>query len=282
MSGRLPWFRCFPSDLLGAMSGLSAEEGYVYVAALLRIYETGGPAPETVRSLSRRTGLAEPAVATALDDLMAAGKLVRLPDGRLDSPTTHAELAWQQERRSEQVRAGQASAARRARPAAKAAPPRVDAPGENEKSQSFQQNPATGVEPASNQKESREQIQKESPSLRSGERPRPRASAHPLPDDWLPSEEDRRRGTDLGFTAFAIDDMAEDLRLWARGAGALKHDWGATFVGWMRRESRERPARGGRAPPGRLAAGPRRPTGLDVYAALALEADDDLRRRASC
>ena len=281
MKDRLPWFRCFPSDLLGAMSGLSAEEGYVFVAALLRIYETGGPVPETVRSLSRRTGLTEPAVEAALDDLMAAGKLVRLPDGRLDSPSTHAELAWQQERRTEQVRAGRASAARRARPVAKAAPPRPEEPAENGKSQSFQQNASTGVERASNQKESREQIKDNSPSLRSGERPRPSARAHPLPNDWLPSLDDHRCGAELGFSQVDVDDMAEDLRLWARGSGALKQDWGATFVSWMRRESRERP-RGARSPPGRLAAGPRRPTGLDVYAALAREADDDLRRRAPC
>jgi hypothetical protein len=214
---------------------------------------------------------------------MAAGKLVRLSDGRLDSPTTHAEIAWQRERRTEQVRAGRASAARRVRPVAEKAQSRPEEPAENGKSQSNQQNAATGVAAgvrrALNQEESREQIQKESPSLRSGGRPRPRA--RPLPDDWLPSLDDHLCGAKLGFSQVDVDDMAEDLRLWARGSGALKHDWGATFVGWMRRESRERPARGGRAPPGRLAAGPRRPTGLDVYAALAREADDDLRRRAS-
>ncbi|MET0743676.1 MAG: hypothetical protein ABWY78_09925, partial [Microvirga sp.] len=168
MSERLPWFRCFPSRLLGALSGLSADEGSVYVAALLRIYEVGGPAPETACSLSRRTGLREPVVEATLGKLMAAGKLVRLADGRLDSPTTHDELAWQKERRSEQARAGQASAARRARPGAEAAPT-ASASDERQKSECFQQNASTSVERASNQKESREQIEERSPSLRSGD-----------------------------------------------------------------------------------------------------------------
>ncbi len=52
MSDRLPWFRCFPSALLGALAGLTADEGFVYVTVLLRIYETGGPVSETGRTLA--------------------------------------------------------------------------------------------------------------------------------------------------------------------------------------------------------------------------------------
>ncbi len=40
---RLPWFRCMPGRLLGALAGLQPDEGLIYVAVLLRIYETGGP-----------------------------------------------------------------------------------------------------------------------------------------------------------------------------------------------------------------------------------------------
>lgn len=113
MSDRLPWFRCFPSALLGALAGLDPDEGLTYVTALLRIYETGGPVAETGKTLSRRTGLTERRAAAALDRLIGAGKLVRTADGRLDSATTHDEIRWQTERRGDQSSAGKASAAKR-------------------------------------------------------------------------------------------------------------------------------------------------------------------------
>jgi hypothetical protein len=84
MSERLPWFRCFPSALLGAIAGMQADEGFTYITVLLRIYETGGPVAETTRTLSRRTGLIERKVAASLDSLIAAGKLSKTQDGRLD------------------------------------------------------------------------------------------------------------------------------------------------------------------------------------------------------
>jgi hypothetical protein len=29
MTNRLPWFRCFPAPLLGALAGMETNEGYV-------------------------------------------------------------------------------------------------------------------------------------------------------------------------------------------------------------------------------------------------------------
>lgn len=113
MSDRLPWFRCFPSALLGALAGLDADEGIVYVTALLRIYETGTPVGETARTLGRRTGLTERKAGAALERLFEAGKLILTADGKLDSASTHAEIGWQRERRQDQSAAGRASAARR-------------------------------------------------------------------------------------------------------------------------------------------------------------------------
>lgn len=113
MSERLPWFRCFPSALLGAMAGLKADEGLVYITVLLRIYETGGPVLESGRTLSRRTGLTERRAAAAVEWLCQAGKLVGLAGGLLDSASTHAEIQWQTERRNDQSSAGKASAAKR-------------------------------------------------------------------------------------------------------------------------------------------------------------------------
>lgn len=113
MSDRLPWFRCFPSALLGALAGLDADEGIVYVTALLRIYETGAPVGETARTLGRRTGLTERKAGAALERLFEAGKLILTGDGKLDSASTHAEIGWQRERHQDQSAAGRASAARR-------------------------------------------------------------------------------------------------------------------------------------------------------------------------
>jgi hypothetical protein len=89
MSGRLPWFRCFPAPLLGEIAGMEPDEGYVYIVLMLRIYETGGPVPETSRTLARRTGLREQRVVAAFEVLIAANKLERLFDGRLNSIFTH-------------------------------------------------------------------------------------------------------------------------------------------------------------------------------------------------
>ncbi len=113
MSNRLPWFRCFPSALLGAMAGLEADDSLVYVTLLLRIYETGGPVHETARSLSRRTGLTERRAASALWRLIGQKKVTDLGDHLIDSESTHAEIQWQTERKAEQSSAGKASAAKR-------------------------------------------------------------------------------------------------------------------------------------------------------------------------
>lgn len=156
MSDRLPWFRCFPSALLGALAGLDADEGIVYVTALLRIYETGAPVGETARTLGRRTGLTERKAGAALERLFEAGKLILTADGKLDSASTHAEIGWQRERRQDQSAAGRASAARRQK---QSDVEKNDAFGktpdqnDRQKGQQNQRNGATAVELPFNQLE---------------------------------------------------------------------------------------------------------------------------------
>lgn len=63
-----------------------------------------------------------------------------------------------------------------------------------------------------------------------------------LPCDWKPNIFDFEYGKKLGLSNFQIDEMAEDLRLWA-GANSnrpvgKKADWNLAFKGWMRRESK--------------------------------------------
>lgn len=114
MSDRLPWFRCFPSALLGALAGLQADEGFVYVVALMRIYETGGPVVETAKTLARRTGMTERRAEKALQELVVLGKLTILPNGQIDADSTHDEIEWQQATRQKNSTAGKISAEKRA------------------------------------------------------------------------------------------------------------------------------------------------------------------------
>lgn len=145
MSERLPWFRCVPSALLGALAGMRPDEGYVYVVLLMRIYETGGPVAETDRTLSRRTGMTERKVAAAIQFLIDIAKVYRLPDGRLDSASTHAEIQWQEERRRDQSKAGKASRNKTNTSSAK-----TDDKSEGKKAQQNQQKASTPVEQTPN------------------------------------------------------------------------------------------------------------------------------------
>ena len=62
--------------------------------------------------------------------------------------------------------------------------------------------------------------------------------------NWQPSIEDRYYGRiRLGLSDAAIEDMAEDMRLWA-GANAnrqiaRKSNWSMAFKSWMRREAKK-------------------------------------------
>lgn len=228
---RLPWFRCVPSALLGALAGMGPDEGYTYVALLLRIYETGGPVAETPRTLSRRTGLTERKVAAALSLLVEAGKVTRLDDGRLDSETTHAEIEFQHGTREQQIKAGKTSAEKRAK-----------------KSEQIQQTAAAPVERPLNHLDLEKRDRDPSSSLRS-EEGRVRARKGPavrIDPAWQPTAEQRDYGRGLGLSDREIDDAAEDMRLWALGKGEAKADWDATFKGWMRRNVQRR---GGTGPP---------------------------------
>lgn len=78
---RLPWFKCYPTKLLGALSAMPPNQGYVYWVVCLRIYETGKPCPDTLDALSRRTGLNKRRVSDALEALFKSGKLEQKPEG---------------------------------------------------------------------------------------------------------------------------------------------------------------------------------------------------------
>jgi uncharacterized protein YdaU (DUF1376 family) len=78
---RLPWFPCYPSKFLGALSAMQPDEGYVYVIVCFRIYESGKPCPDTLEAIARRAGMNKRRASEALERLFRSGKLVREGDG---------------------------------------------------------------------------------------------------------------------------------------------------------------------------------------------------------
>lgn len=112
MRERLPWFKCEPSKLLGALAAMEPYEGYIYTVVILRIYEAGGPIPDDVRKLSRRTGLRINIVANALEKLIATGNL-EMKDGKIDCGKTHDRLQDMAAVQSKRIMAGKCSASAR-------------------------------------------------------------------------------------------------------------------------------------------------------------------------
>lgn len=113
MTNRLPWFRCFPKDLLGVLSGLDPDEALIFFTLFLLIFETGGPVRLNARSLSRKANLPERRGAKALSRLIEDGVLFLTADNRFDCAATHAEIEWREARQKDQSTAGKASAAKR-------------------------------------------------------------------------------------------------------------------------------------------------------------------------
>ena len=113
MTDRVPWFRCNPTKLLGALSGMEPDSGYLYTIILMRVYEVGGPIDDDEGVLARRTGYTPRRVAAALRWLIERGKVQRLDGGLLDSDTTHEELAAREKLLIDTSRAGKESAKRK-------------------------------------------------------------------------------------------------------------------------------------------------------------------------
>ncbi len=114
MNARLPWFKCTPEKLLGALAAMTTDEGYIYIQIILRIYEVGGPISDPVRALARRSGMTERRANVALGLLIESGKVNFTNDGKIDSVTTHEALDEMAEFREAQSRAAKIGSEKRA------------------------------------------------------------------------------------------------------------------------------------------------------------------------
>ncbi len=72
------YFRCFPSDFLNGLAGLSPEEQVVYFTVILKQYDLGGPVllKHHDRDLRQRADLTPRKLRATLDLLVERGKLV--------------------------------------------------------------------------------------------------------------------------------------------------------------------------------------------------------------
>lgn len=271
MTDRLPWFRCFPSALLGALAGLQADEGFVYTVALMRIYETGGPVIETARTLARRTGMTERRAAKALQELVTLGKLTILPTGQIDAESTHDEIEWQHGMRSNNSAAGKSSAAKRAG-----------------KIQRNQRNASTSVEQSFNHKreENREEYS-ETTSLHTQ-----RARKHEWPSDYrdqvwalYPKHAEKKDGMAALDALHRADKLPfETIRAGIERFAAHLSDpqYAPALHRWLKKErwNDEYPP-SGTAPPTRGQPQPPRRSAQATFLDIANEAHNELTARRS-
>lgn len=83
-----------------------------------------------------------------------------------------------------------------------------------------------------------EEEKKQQPLASRETRARKRKVSFPLPEEWQPTEKSRERARALHFAETQIDEIAEDLRVWANGKGECRADWDATFDGFVRRDAK--------------------------------------------
>lgn len=114
----LPWFRCFPDRLLGALAEMDSNTQHVYVTVLLKIYARGGPIRNDPAALGAFCRRPRASIKSAIERLIDMGRLVELPDGLLSNPVADEELAHRElvsSTRAETGRRGGENTARRYR-----------------------------------------------------------------------------------------------------------------------------------------------------------------------
>lgn len=222
--GRLPWFPCEPTPLLGALAALKPDQQVVYVVVLLRIYEVGGPCPDTLDALSRRTGLNKRRVSDALDHLFRTEKLVRDGAGIMN-PKARGVLARIKGKREKASHAGQEGAASRW--------------GKDKQDQSAAEASAIATPMAKNAElelDLEEKVSKTPPNGGARAR-RPRAQRVRMPDSWTPDEAGIAYAAEFGFAnRAAVDCMIRACRNYHQKHGTLIASFPATWRSWVDNE----------------------------------------------
>lgn len=86
-----PYFRCFPSDFLSGVAGMTAEEIGVYAVIIMLIYDRGKAVPDDVGRLAWQCRLSRSRATAVVNRLIDIGKIVRTEAG-LMNPRAAEEL----------------------------------------------------------------------------------------------------------------------------------------------------------------------------------------------
>ena len=85
------YFKCYPSDFLNGVIGLSAQEIGVYAVLLMQQYDRRAGVPENIKALAARCMLRPSTAGAVVDRLIEAGKLV-LENGLWSNPRAAREI----------------------------------------------------------------------------------------------------------------------------------------------------------------------------------------------
>ncbi|AUN31964.1 YdaU family protein [Niveispirillum cyanobacteriorum] len=88
-----PWYKRNPKDALTGMMKLTLEEKGAYNVVIDLIYLHGGPVDDDEGYIARFCGCSVRKWRALRDQLLAAGRLYRTPDGRISDERAEAELA---------------------------------------------------------------------------------------------------------------------------------------------------------------------------------------------
>lgn len=217
---RLPWFHCYPGKLLGAIADMPPDVGYIYIIALLRIYEIRGPLSDNAATLARRSGFTLRRTEKCLQWLFESGKLIT-SDGLITNP--HAEKFMTDQIEKQNGRKQTAKHAANVRW------------GNSEQNHSQSDASASsGDAILEKEKDKKEKtIKKEKPGKPEKAARADRATR--IPDDWKLTPEMGNYGRTRGLTSREVLNEADKFVRYWKGKGGergRKLDWKATWENW--------------------------------------------------
>jgi uncharacterized protein YdaU (DUF1376 family) len=220
----LPWFKCFPQDLLNGMAGMPADERGIYISVLCLIYREGAPVRDEPREMAYNAGCTIRQWIKYRAALILHGKLkVVQVSGRdcISNDRCEEEIEAQRARRESFSERGEKGGKKRTENAASK---------DNENKGHAQAN--ASAKSKLNQADIEEEEDKPPTPLEGGARRKPRKA---LPDDFPTAElideqqtKARTEGADLDVSA-----EAERFRNHALSTDRRCSDWSAAWRNWV-------------------------------------------------
>lgn len=211
MAKRNPYFRFYPSDFMGGVRGMTAQEVGLYTMLLCRMYEEDGPIHRDDFKLSTYCGMRAKTFTLTLEKLIRLGKITASSD-MLSNDRMEIEIANRANDLEIAIKAGKASA---------------------EKRQQNQRSNATTVErPFNHTDTDTDTVEKKEPigSLEKSKRRKPECE---LPHGWVPNDRNVSDAEARGFSAERIDDEANRFRDYHTAKGNRFRNWDAAWRTWI-------------------------------------------------